>query len=72
MDEETRESVLIKLREIERLIGEIRDLWPVPNIEASLRFAEMYCRWAEFGMGGADRFEFEVGPPLDSVRSSIR
>jgi hypothetical protein len=61
MEEETREEVLAKLNEIGRLIGEIRELWPSPNIEASLRFAEMYCRWAQFCLGEADRFDFEVG-----------
>ncbi len=61
MDEETRGKVLAKLQEIEQCIGEIRDLWPSPNLEASLRFAEMYCRWAEFCLAGADRFEFQVG-----------
>lgn len=58
---ERRDEVLAKLNEIQRLMDDIRELWPSPNIEAALRLAETYCRWALFSLGGSDRLQFEVG-----------
>lgn len=72
MDEKARERVLAKMNEIQRLIGEIRELWPSPNLESSLRFMEMYCRWGQFCLAGADRFEFEVGSPQSAGVSPSR
>lgn len=59
MGEKEREAVLTRLTEIRRLIDEIRDLWPVPNVESALRFAQLYCEWITFSLGGSDRFQFE-------------
>lgn len=61
MDEQTREQLVAKLAEIRKLVDEARLLSGMPSIETSMRFCEMYVKWAQFLLGEGDRFEIEVG-----------
>lgn len=42
----------------------IKKLWRkeagIPAIEAFMRYADMYCKWALWNLGEGERFVFEI------------